>query len=196
MLNLAGRDKGGYYHELFLRSKLFLSRRIQRMKIKGTGARKPGSPETEPNFYIAPFLPSTNIPNKNAQVSMIGGTMAAGLNMYPGTGGSLSLQQLLAFPALSAPFQHHQAQFAPPPPFHTSANHLMEAHQTQARIQRLRVARLQEEMQVLASFGQHNISMVSDRHASTAMMAITLPRAQQDPAAFANAPGYWRGYLG
>jgi hypothetical protein len=196
MLNLSGRDKGGYYHELFLRSKLFLSRRIQRMKIKGTGARKPGSPETEPNFYIAPSLPSTNIPTKNAQVSMIGGTMASGPNMYPGTGGSLSLQQLLAFPALSTSLQHHQAQFAPPPLFHTSANHLMEARQTQARLQRLRVARLQEEMQVLASFGQQNMSMLSDRHASPAMMAITLPRAQQDLAAFANAPGYWRGYLG
>jgi hypothetical protein len=196
MLNLTGRDKGGYYHELFLRSKLFLSRRIQRMKIKGTGARKPGSPETEPNFYIAPFLPSTNIPNKNAQVSMIGGTMAPGPNMYPGTGGSLSLQQLLAFPALSAPLQHHQAQFASPPLFRSSASLLAEAQHAQARLQRLRVARLREEMQVLASFGQQNMSMVSDRHASTPMMAITLPRAQQDLAAFANAPGHWRGYLG
>jgi hypothetical protein len=115
---------------------------------------------------------------------MIGGTMASGLNMYPGAGGSLSLQQLLAFPALSASLQHHQAQFATPPLFHPSANHLMEAHQTQARLQRPRVARLREEMQVLASFGQQNISMVSDRHASVPMVAITLPRAQQDLAAF------------
>jgi hypothetical protein len=198
MLNLTGRDKGGYYHELFLRSKHFLSRRIQRMKIKGTGARKPGSPETEPNFYIAPFLPSTSISNKNAQVSMIGGTMASGPNMFPGTGGAMSLQQLLAFPAFGASLQHHQAQLAPPPLFQTSANYLMEARQAQAQahLQHLRVACLREEMQVLASFGQQNMSMVSDRHASPAMMAIALPRAQQDSAAFANSPGYWRGYLG
>jgi hypothetical protein len=190
MLNLAGRDKGGYYHELFLRGKRFLSRRIQRIKIKGTGARKPGSPETEPNFYIATFLPSTSIPIKNAQVSRVGDMMASGPNMYPDTGGSLSLQQLLSFPAFGASLPR-QAQFAPLPLFHTNANHLMEAQQAQARLQRLRIARLRQEMQVLANFEQ-----LSDRHASTAMMAVALPRAQQDAAAFANSPGYWRGYLG
>jgi hypothetical protein len=166
------------------------------MKIKGTGARKPGSPETEPNFYIAPFLPSTSISNKNAQVSMIGGTMASGSNMFPGAGGAMSLQQLLAFPAFGASLPHHQAQFAPPPLFQTSADYLMEARQAQAQLQQLRVARLRDEMQVLASFGQQNVSMVSDRHPSPAMMAIALPHAQQDLAAFANSPGYWRGYLG
>jgi len=57
----AGRDKGGYYHELFLRGKDFLAYRITRMKIKGKGARKPSSPETEPNFYSGPYLP-LNVP--------------------------------------------------------------------------------------------------------------------------------------
>lgn len=50
----SGRDKGGYYNELFLRSKRFLCHRIQRIKIKGTGVRKASSPETEPQFYSMP----------------------------------------------------------------------------------------------------------------------------------------------
>jgi hypothetical protein len=190
-LNLAGRDKGGYYHELFLRSKRFLSLRIQRIKIKGTGARKPGSPETEPNFYNAPFLPSTSVPSKNAQISMVRHMLGSGPDMYLDNGGSLSLQQLLTLPAFGASLQQ-QAHFAPPPLFHTSGNHLMEqAHQTQAHLQRLRIARLRQEMQVLANFGQQNIPMVSERHVSTAMMAAALSRAQHDPVA---SPGFWRGY--
>jgi hypothetical protein len=47
----SGRDKGGYYNDLFLRGKRFLCHRIQRIKIKGTGVRKASSPETEPQFY-------------------------------------------------------------------------------------------------------------------------------------------------
>ena len=43
---------------MFLRSKRFLAHKIHRIKIKGTGARKPSSPETEPNFYAFPFLPA------------------------------------------------------------------------------------------------------------------------------------------
>lgn len=46
-----GPDRGGYYHEFFLRGKIFLANRIFRMKIKGTGPRKKSSPEDEPNFY-------------------------------------------------------------------------------------------------------------------------------------------------
>jgi hypothetical protein len=49
----AGPDKGGYYHELFLRgnySKLCSS--IMRMKVKGTKCRRGASDlESEPNFY-------------------------------------------------------------------------------------------------------------------------------------------------
>ena len=33
-----------------------LARRIQRTKVKGTGTRKPSSPETEPNFYLMPYV--------------------------------------------------------------------------------------------------------------------------------------------
>ena len=51
-----GLDKNGYYHERFLRGKRFLAKRIQRTKVKGTGARKPSSPLSEPKFYQMPYL--------------------------------------------------------------------------------------------------------------------------------------------
>lgn len=51
-----GRDKGGYYHELFLRGRTLLALKMQRTKVKGTGARKASSPETEPDFYSMPFV--------------------------------------------------------------------------------------------------------------------------------------------
>lgn len=47
----SGKDKGGYYHELFLRNKPFLTDRMIRKKVKGTGVRGSSNPEAEPNFY-------------------------------------------------------------------------------------------------------------------------------------------------
>jgi len=46
-----GRDRGGYYHELFLRGKVFLSHNIQRVKVKGTGVRARSNPDQEPEFW-------------------------------------------------------------------------------------------------------------------------------------------------
>ena len=57
---LKGRDKGAYYHEMFLRGKAFLAKQIKRVKIKGQGPRKPNRPETEPNFYTMKSMPQTN----------------------------------------------------------------------------------------------------------------------------------------
>jgi hypothetical protein len=51
-----GRDAGGYYNELFLRGREFLISRMSRTKIKGTGYKAAGSPETEPNFYEMPYV--------------------------------------------------------------------------------------------------------------------------------------------
>jgi hypothetical protein len=45
-----GEDKGGYYHEMFLRNKIFLAHRINRMRVKGTGVRARSNPDMEPNF--------------------------------------------------------------------------------------------------------------------------------------------------
>eukprot|EP00547_Thalassionema_nitzschioides_P003045 CAMPEP_0194205706 /NCGR_PEP_ID=MMETSP0156-20130528/4930_1 /TAXON_ID=33649 /ORGANISM="Thalassionema nitzschioides, Strain L26-B" /LENGTH=280 /DNA_ID=CAMNT_0038932061 /DNA_START=59 /DNA_END=898 /DNA_ORIENTATION=- len=46
-----GPDQGGYYHELFLRGRPFLTRRMQRQCIKGTRVRCRSNPKEEPNFY-------------------------------------------------------------------------------------------------------------------------------------------------
>jgi hypothetical protein len=46
-----GKDSGGYYHELFLRGKPFLCKRMIRTKVKGTKFKAASSPEHEPDFY-------------------------------------------------------------------------------------------------------------------------------------------------
>ena len=67
-----GRDKGGYYHELFLRGKPQLAHKIPRTKLKNEGARKSTSPETEPNFYALSFLPDGDgVPNTARAVSRV-----------------------------------------------------------------------------------------------------------------------------
>jgi hypothetical protein len=65
-----GPDKGGYYNELFLRGKVFLAHRIQRMRVKGTGVRARSSPDTEPDFQKMPPVVSSpmdrDVPMKTA----------------------------------------------------------------------------------------------------------------------------------
>jgi hypothetical protein len=51
-----GVDKGALYHELFLRGRPFLAKRIKRQKLKGTVIRTVASPETEPDFYSMPYV--------------------------------------------------------------------------------------------------------------------------------------------
>lgn len=58
-----GKDKGGYYHEYFLRGMSFLVHRMRRTKVKGTLVRGASSPETEPNFYAMPWV--TTIKQEN-----------------------------------------------------------------------------------------------------------------------------------
>jgi hypothetical protein len=43
----SGTDRGAYYHELFLRGRPFLCKRMIRTRIKGTGSKSPSSPNTE-----------------------------------------------------------------------------------------------------------------------------------------------------
>jgi hypothetical protein len=54
----SGPDQGAYYHPHFLRGLEHRDqcRFIRRIKVKGLGPRKPGSPATEPNFYKFPPL--------------------------------------------------------------------------------------------------------------------------------------------
>lgn len=54
-----GPDRGSYYHEFFLRGKKFLCRGINRMKVKGTGARMASNPDAEPDFYSMTPIAST-----------------------------------------------------------------------------------------------------------------------------------------
>lgn len=67
----AGPDRGGYYHELFLRGKPFLARRMQRQCIKGTGVRCRNNPAEEPNFYkMAPVTAVSSISDSEGDSSM------------------------------------------------------------------------------------------------------------------------------
>lgn len=49
-----GPDAGGYYHELFLKGREFLCKRMTRTKVKGTKFKGASSPEQEPDFYQMP----------------------------------------------------------------------------------------------------------------------------------------------
>ena len=46
-----GLDRGGYYHEYFLRGRSDLSVFVQRKRVQGTKRRARSSPATEPDFY-------------------------------------------------------------------------------------------------------------------------------------------------
>jgi hypothetical protein len=51
-----GRDRGGYYHEHFLKDRVFLARSIQRIMVKGTRVRARSNPDQEPNFWSMPWV--------------------------------------------------------------------------------------------------------------------------------------------
>ena len=53
-----GRDKGGYWHEFFLRGKPEFCDKVLRTKVKGTGVRCPTNPESEPDFYAMQPIPA------------------------------------------------------------------------------------------------------------------------------------------
>jgi hypothetical protein len=53
-------DRGGYYHENFLRGRPLLASKMIRRKIKGTKFKAANYPETEPNFYAMPFVTDTS----------------------------------------------------------------------------------------------------------------------------------------
>ena len=51
-----GQDRGGYYHELFLKDRQFLCKRMIRTRVKGTGSKCVNNHMPEPNFYKMPFV--------------------------------------------------------------------------------------------------------------------------------------------
>ena len=64
----SGRDKNAYYHEYFLRGRPLLATKINRTKVKGKGARKASSPETEPRLYDYPWMQPTKRPTSNQMI--------------------------------------------------------------------------------------------------------------------------------
>lgn len=57
---MAGPDKNAYFHESFLRGRRSLCHMARRVKVKNQGARKPYSPNTEPNFYTMVYCLPNN----------------------------------------------------------------------------------------------------------------------------------------
>jgi len=61
----AGKDRGGYYHECFLRGKPFLMERLHRAKVKGTVVRARSNPKQEPDFYAMSWVGCDNADAEN-----------------------------------------------------------------------------------------------------------------------------------
>jgi hypothetical protein len=180
----AGRDKGGYYHELFLRGKRFLAHRIQRIKIKGTGARKPSSPETEPNFYRTIYLPLEPISGRQAKtnsVSTLSSQMPNILNRFnsalPDPNGRISLHQQLL-----ATYPHSPQSFQPSPASLLPAELL---------IMKLQRERLQQDIIMasqcfdgrLAGLGLDGSGAIAHPNNSALALAAAFVRSQSNPFA-------------
>lgn len=71
-----GRDRGGYYHELFLRSKHYMAHNIHRTKVKGTGIRAKSNPDQEPNFYSMPWVVPQNATNESIRSPFVPWSMS------------------------------------------------------------------------------------------------------------------------
>lgn len=180
----AGRDKGGYYHELFLRGKRFLAHRIQRIKIKGTGARKPSSPDTEPNFYRTIYLPLEPISGRQAKtnsVSTLSSQMPNILNRFnsalPDPNGRISLHQQLL-----ATYPHSPQSFQPSPASLLPAELL---------IMKLQRERLQQDIIMasqcfdgrLAGLGLDGSGAIAHPNNSALALAAAFVRSQSNPFA-------------
>lgn len=70
-----GVDKGGYYHEAFLKSSRQLARSIRRSKVNGNKTRKPAMPHLEPDLAA---YPAAIKPPKRPQQQYFNATQQAG----------------------------------------------------------------------------------------------------------------------
>jgi hypothetical protein len=68
----AGKDRGAYYHELFLRGRPDLYSQLVRVRVKGTGIKAASSPATEPDFYTYPtcVASAANFPSSGVSVAI------------------------------------------------------------------------------------------------------------------------------
>jgi len=123
-----GADSGGYYHELFLRGKPFLCKRMIRTKVKGTKFKAASSPDQEPDFYTMPSVVVTpahsrhsspqHQPFVSSDESSSGSVAPAPMapshdfaNMFSNSLQQQNQQQQLSFEPF--PFQQQQQQFVP-----------------------------------------------------------------------------------
>lgn len=73
----SGRDKGGYYHQLFLRGRPSLLKEMLRTKVKGTRIKAASSPDAEPDFYSMPFAYEINEEEQKVAESVAAATLNA-----------------------------------------------------------------------------------------------------------------------
>jgi len=66
-----GADKGGYYHERFLRGKPALCEDMLRIRIKGKGSKSARNPETEPDFYTMCPIDDLSFPPEDHSLSIV-----------------------------------------------------------------------------------------------------------------------------
>jgi hypothetical protein len=191
LVRFTGCDKGAYYHERFLRNKRFLAHIIERIKVKGRGARKPSSPETEPNFYQLPYLPLNKVV-RQIICPMPHGAMMTVMNPLFGVGGSLSLHQLLASSSLAggvAALQQHRAaqQFATAPFFNPGRALLSESYKAHGHFPMPPMIRSQQEVymrnrELLVSLGHQQQGMPTGParcHGNIDAMAMEMFLSQQ-----------------
>lgn len=74
-----GRDRSGYYHELFLRGKPDLCKRIMRVRVKGGGPKANIDPNLEPDFYKMAFV-NAGAGESNAQPIVFPGLVTSSIN--------------------------------------------------------------------------------------------------------------------
>ena len=77
-----GRDRGGYYHELFLRDRLWLCQGLPRVRVKGHGIKPRASPETEPDFYAMSWVAKAAGAATLADVVAAGGPVLTVLGIF------------------------------------------------------------------------------------------------------------------
>lgn len=80
-------DKGSYYHEKFLRSKKFLSRRMTRQKVNGNRIRSAGNPDEEPDLSMYPICRDDDVNNKNGLSQSSNSSLSPSLIATPGATG-------------------------------------------------------------------------------------------------------------
>jgi hypothetical protein len=78
-----GRDRGAYWHELFLKGRPDLCKIMLRTRAKGNGIKAPTSPSIEPNFYEYPVCSEKNLTFPVRPISEIARAMSETLDVEP-----------------------------------------------------------------------------------------------------------------